>query len=114
MLSSLFPPLHDCYHSGMTPFRQIPVLLLAALALRAAGARDLEPQDIAETWRWRKFDREDGIPSGWITALGYGRGDDHVYVASARGILRYDGFTWKPLATGEPFDGPIEKIVEAG
>ena len=78
-------------------------LLFAASAPAPAPARTVQPADLAEAWRWRRFDREEGLPAGSITAIGYEREGDYIYVASPRGILRYMGFQWEPIASGAPF-----------
>ncbi len=73
----------------------------------------LQPEQLAENWRWRRFDREEGL-QGSIFAIGRDR-DDFIYAGTNRGLLRYNGFVWTPLQSNEPFDaGPIVKIVESG
>src|SRR5258706_8775529 len=93
-----------------------PVRLLAAALLLAwpAGRGALEPDDLAERWRWRVFDREEGLPSGSISAIGHDR-DDFIYAGTDRGLLRYNGFTWTRLENAEPFEGgPVVSILESG
>src|SRR5215831_761856 len=94
-----------------SPARLLLSLLLAGWPLAAAA---LDPADLQERWRWRTFDREEGLPSGSIFALGHDR-DDFLYAGTHRGLLRYNGFVWNALEAAEPFErGPVMRIVESG
>ena len=94
----------------------IPRALLGALIVVAGACpvQALEPEDLAERWRWRLFGREEGLPSGSITAIGLDR-DDFLYAGTDRAVYRYNGFTWSVLESSSPLDGgAVAKIVESG
>ncbi len=101
------------YDLGMsrTPAGVFVALLLVACP---ASAPALEPEDLAERWRWRILDREEGLPAGPIYSIGHDR-DDFIYAATDRGLLRYNGVIWTPLEmASRPQGGPLGRIIEAG
>ncbi len=93
-----------------------PAGVLVALAFVAwpAAAPALEPEDLAERWRWRILDREEGLPVGPVYSIGHDR-DDFIYTGTDRGLLRYNGVTWTPIeTTGPSLAGPFSRVIEAG
>jgi PAS domain S-box-containing protein len=73
------------------------VALLAGLeGLPAADPLDL----LAERWRWRLFDRDEGLSSNAVLAL-YQDRDDYLYAATDRGLCRYDLHRWEEIHGAE-------------
>jgi signal transduction histidine kinase/ligand-binding sensor domain-containing protein len=70
-------------------------------------------RDLAESWRWRYFDRRDGLSSSTVTCL-YQDRDDFIYASTDVGLSRYDFHRWVIIENDEPFDdGPVVRIVES-
>jgi len=70
-------------------------------------------RDLAEGWRWRFFDRRDGLSSSTVTCL-YQDRDDFIYASTDVGLCRYDFHRWAVIENDEPFDdGPVVRIVES-
>jgi len=89
-------------------------LALAFLALWPLAAPALQPEDLADTWRWRRFDREEGLPAGSIFSIGRDQ-DDFIYAGTNLGLLRYNGYRWTRFENTAPFEaGPVTKIAESG
>lgn len=95
-----------------------PVIALLAIGSfwLSGFAGDLAGQDpmgpLGESWRWRRFDTEDGLSSNSISAL-YQDRYDNVYAATNRGLCRYNLFEWNALENVEPFDGgAVTRFVE--
>ncbi|MEM7230801.1 MAG: hypothetical protein AAF517_01415, partial [Planctomycetota bacterium] len=82
----------------------------------AAGvsAEELQPDRLlGESWRWRIFDRDEGVSPGVISAT-LRTADDFLYAASDRGLSRYDLHHWDRIENVSPFDdGRILRIVES-
>jgi len=67
---------------------------------------------LEESWRWRRFDIEDGLSSNSIWALHQDR-YNNIYAATDKGLCRYNLFEWNALENIEPFDGgEVTRFVE--
>ncbi len=64
---------------------------------------------LRESWRWRVFDRDDGLNSNAVTALFQDRDTTKIYAATRLGVCLYDLWQWSVLETRE---SPTEEIVE--
>jgi hypothetical protein len=68
---------------------------------------------LGESWRWRVFDRREGLTSSNVSAL-YQDRHEFIYAATERGLSRYDLWEWTTLQTEKPFDdGPVKRFVES-
>ncbi|HLU49364.1 MAG TPA: hypothetical protein VK116_14810, partial [Planctomycetota bacterium] len=95
---------------------RLRVALVALSAFLIVGESVFASSSLAERlgerWRWRVFDREEGLHRGMITAMDQ-NSDDYIYAASERGLSRYDLHHWEIVESSEALDdGPIVSIVE--
>ena len=88
--------------------------LLGVLGAVLEPLRSQDPVDaFAESWRWRIFDRREGLSSSSVSALHQDR-QEYIYAATERGVSRYDLWEWVALENSEPFDdGEISRFVES-
>lgn len=83
---------------------------LSGFATRLAGQDPMKALD--ESWRWRRFDIEDGLSSTSISALHQDR-FNNIYAATDKGLCRYNLFEWNALQNVRPFDGgAVSRFVE--
>ncbi|MGQ9588700.1 MAG: ATP-binding protein [Planctomycetota bacterium] len=88
-------------------------LVLACVALAARRAAAGAGLELEESWRWRTFGHEDGLPPGGVGIL-YQDSFDHVYGASEEGIARYDLWEWARVGGDLPLRGePVRRFVES-
>ena len=86
---------------------------LRAQAATGVGDSSRFVAEFLEDWRWRVFDREEGLSSQFVTCLFQDR-DDYIYAATDVGVCRYDLHRWEILENAEAFDdGPITRIVSS-
>ncbi len=93
----------------------IPVLLgVFAPVLISGPPVDASPiETFAESWRWRLFDRREGLASSSVSALHQDR-QEYIYVATESGVSRYDFWEWSVLENSEPFDdGEVSCFIES-
>jgi PAS domain S-box-containing protein len=85
-------------------------LLVGACALlRAAEGKPA----LEEGWRWRVFDRSEGLSSTFVSAVHQDR-YEFIYAATEKGVCRYDLWEWIALENGDPFDdGEVVRFVES-
>ena len=68
-----------------------------------------ESSAFRESWRWRVFDRDDGLDSNAVTALFQDRDTTKIYAATRLGVCLYDLWQWTVLETRE---SPTEEITQ--
>ncbi len=90
------------------------VLLLSLVPASGLTAAESDPVEaLGENWRWRVFDRAEGLGSNTVTALHQDR-NEYVYAATDRGVSRYDLWEWTVLENAKPFDdGEVRRFVES-
>jgi signal transduction histidine kinase/ligand-binding sensor domain-containing protein len=91
-----------------------PVALVIALILAASTAGGQEAASrLEEAWRWRVFDRSEGLSSTFVSAVHQDR-YEFIYAATEKGVCRYDLWEWTVLENGDPFnDGEVLRFVES-
>ncbi|HUU82044.1 MAG TPA: PAS domain S-box protein, partial [Phycisphaerae bacterium] len=71
--------------------------LLWGVASAAAGPAQ---HDLTESWRWREFTAEDGLPSNRINAI-CEADDGTVWVSTFSGLACFDGFRWRAMGPAQ-------------
>jgi signal transduction histidine kinase len=106
-------PLRVIASHGLGESVRSSLLVLAALLSCSAIRASEVSVRLGDAWRWRVFDREDGIGPGISTAL-YQDSDDHVYSATERGITRYDLHHWDIVDNVDSIgEAPFVRFVES-
>jgi ligand-binding sensor domain-containing protein len=86
--------------------------VLAAAWVAALPARGDVTDLLAESWRWRIFDRKEGLGAGSVTALHQDR-REMIHAAGERGLWRYDLWEWSPVQSAQSLDdGPVLRFLE--
>ncbi len=114
-------------HGRPTPSRAARVIAWAGVTLwalatpfaaRAADEKALvmrrQVTAFLESWRWRIFDRDDGLDSSAVTALYQDRETTKIYAATRLGVCLYDLWQWDVLeASGEPLTEEITDFAQS-
>lgn len=86
---------------------RIALAWLAVAAALAAAPLAGQPLQELERYEWRTFDTGDGLPISEVRDLEQGA-DGYLYAATARGLVRFDGRTFEPVA----LEGLRSEIVD--
>lgn len=66
-----------------------------------------------EGWRWRVFDRDDGLDSNAVTALFQDRDTTKIYAATRLGVCLYDLWRWEVLESSEALTDEIVEFAQS-